>query len=116
MMPDDFPTLFEAGTALVGLLTLRAASALVDRLNNRDAKQEIYEDDDGRATPESMKAFSTTRPKIAIVSFSVIGLVISILLVLVTQRDTVVTLENLVLIAASWVSVLPQIFHSGLED
>lgn len=104
MMPDDFPTLFEAGTALVGLLTLRAASAVVDRLNNRDVKQEIYEDDDGRATPESMKAFSTTRPKIAIVLFSAIGLVISILLVLVTQRDSVVTLENLVLIAASWVS------------
>lgn len=104
MMPDDFPTLFEAGTALVGLLTLRAASAVVDRLNNRDVKQEIYEDDDGRATPESMKAFSTTRPKIAIVLFSATGLVISILLVLVTQRDSVVTLENLVLIAASWVS------------
>lgn len=104
MMPDDFPTLFEAGTALVGLLTLRAASAVVDRLNNRDVKQEIYEDDDGRATPESMKAFSTTRPKIAIVLFSAIGLVISIILVLVTQRDSVVTLENLVLIAASWVS------------
>lgn len=107
MMPDDFPTLFEAGTALVGILTLRAASAVVDRLSNRDVKQEIYEDDDGRATPESMKAFSTTRPKIAIVSFAAIGLVISILLVLVTQRDSVVALENLVLIAASWVSALP---------
>lgn len=107
MMPDDLPALFEAGTALVGILTLRAASAVVDRLSNRDVKQEIYEDDDGRATPESMKAFSTTRPKIAIVSFAAIGLVISILLVLVTQRDSVVALENLVLIAASWVSALP---------
>ncbi|KAK1830353.1 P-loop containing nucleoside triphosphate hydrolase protein [Podospora conica] len=107
-MPDGFPTSFEAGTALVGFLTLRAASAVVDRVNNRDVKQEIYEDDDGRATPESMKAFSTTRPKIAILLFAAAGLAISILLVLVTQRDTAVTLENLVLIAASWGALLFQ--------
>ena len=101
------PALFEAGTALIGLLTLRAGSAVVDRLKNRDVKQDIYEDEDGRATPESMKAFSTKRPKIAIISFAAIGLAISILLVLVTQRDSDVTLENLVLITASWVSALP---------
>ncbi|KAK0746383.1 P-loop containing nucleoside triphosphate hydrolase protein [Schizothecium vesticola] len=107
-MPDDFPTLFEAGTALVGILTLPAVSAVVERLNHRDVKLDIYEDDDGRATPESMKAFSTTRPKIAILLFAAIGLVISILLVLVTQRDSAVTLENLALIAASWGSLLFQ--------
>jgi hypothetical protein len=105
-MRDGLLELFGAGTALIGFLTFPAVSAAAKRLRNRDVKQDIYEDEDGRATPESMGAFSSTRPKVAILTFSATGLAISVFLILTTPRGPEVTLENLILIAASWVSGL----------
>ena len=114
MRNDTLLAMFGPGTALIGIFTLHAVSAVGRQLKNRNINQEIYEDDDGRATPESMKAFSAARSKVAILSFAATGLAISLLLVLMTQRGPDVTLENLVLIAGSWVS--DSYLTKGLKD
>lgn len=105
MMRYDFLlALFGAGVAIIGLFSLPALSAGARRLRRKDAKQEIYGDADGVATPESMKAFSSTLPKSCILLFAIAGLGLSIVLTLLMLHDAQVRLENLILIAASWVS------------
>lgn len=67
-----------AGLAVVGLSGLPGLFAILAQIRNRTPKDNFYEDIDGKATPESIAAFSNTRPKVAILTLSVLGLGLSV--------------------------------------
>ncbi|ORY70217.1 P-loop containing nucleoside triphosphate hydrolase protein [Pseudomassariella vexata] len=79
---SDTTMLAIAVTALVaiGLFSLPSLQHLTSQLRRRDTKPEVYEDDDGKATPEAVAAFSTKVPKAFVILFSIIGLCVSITL------------------------------------
>ena len=104
MSYDSLLALFGTGVATIGIFSLPAVSKFTTRLVRPDAKQDIYEDEDGKATPESMGAFSVKVPKALILLFAATGLPISIALLLLTLHDPAITPESLVLIVAAWVS------------
>ncbi|KAK0632070.1 hypothetical protein B0T14DRAFT_20538 [Immersiella caudata] len=105
---DSLLALFGTGVAIVGLCSLPAVSSITTRLTRPEPKAEIYEDEDGRASPESMRAFSTKVPKALILLFAAAGLPISVALLFLTLHDPVITLESLVLIVAAWGALLFQ--------
>ncbi len=92
------------GLAAVGLCSLPAVSSFIVQLRKRDPKQDTYEDEDGKSTPEAVKAFSAKPSKAAITLFASIGcglsLAVSVLGTL-RLRDGK-CLENW-LCAAAWV-------------
>lgn len=59
-----------AGLALIGLASSPAGFYLARQLTTREPKQDSYEDADGKATPESFKAYSAKWPKAFIVAFA----------------------------------------------
>ncbi|KAK4129639.1 P-loop containing nucleoside triphosphate hydrolase protein [Parathielavia appendiculata] len=69
-----------AGTALIALCSAPALSSIVTRLSKRDAKQDTYEDGDGKATLESIKAYSAKLPKSLALTSAAAGLAMSIAL------------------------------------
>ncbi|KAK4042218.1 P-loop containing nucleoside triphosphate hydrolase protein [Parachaetomium inaequale] len=82
-MLDDANSMLKAvgtGIALIALCSAPALSSTVARLNRRDARQDSYEDGDGKALPESLKAYSAKLPKSLIVASGGAGLAISIAL------------------------------------
>ncbi|OTB05135.1 hypothetical protein M426DRAFT_57371 [Hypoxylon sp. CI-4A] len=68
----------------LGVATVLSASAVLNlfKLRSRGSKfpAKIYEDEDGKSTPEAVEAFSNTIPKIAVLVFSLVGLGLSIAL------------------------------------
>jgi hypothetical protein len=93
-----------AGLGLVGLLSLPAVANTVIQLRARESKSEIYEDEDGKSTPESVKAYSAKLPKAFIIFFSVVGLGLSIAVAVVATlgETTGLFLENW-LAVGTWV-------------
>lgn len=75
-----------AGIALIGLCSVPAADSIVTRLNRRDAKQDTYEDGDGKATPESVKAYSAKLPKSLTLISAAAGLAVSVALLVISPR------------------------------
>ncbi|KAM0353461.1 hypothetical protein ACHAPU_001471 [Fusarium lateritium] len=67
-----------AGLAVVALATTPALVTAITQLRKRTAKDNFYEDIDGKSTPESIAAFSNRLPKILILALSTIGLGTSI--------------------------------------
>lgn len=76
-----------AGLGLVGLGSVPAAHALIHRVfAKKQARDEIYQDADGKSTPEAQAKFSNTLPKFLVIFFASIGLAGSLAVgVLVTQ-------------------------------
>ncbi|KAI1384101.1 putative ATP-binding cassette transporter protein [Hypoxylon trugodes] len=76
------------GLGAVAILTVPAALNL-GRLRSRGSKYAtgIYEDKDGKSTPEAVKAFSAKIPKAAILILSLIGLGLSIALAVNSTLD-----------------------------
>lgn len=96
-----------ASVGLVALFTIPAVTKLVLQLRSRDAKpSEIYEDKDGKSTPEAVKAFSAKVPKAFILLLSLVGLGLSIALAVLSTLDPEkdLYLENWLSVAA-WVSL-----------
>jgi hypothetical protein len=95
-----------AGLAVVALATTPALVTAVTQLRKRTAKDNFYEDIDGKSTPESIAAFSNRLPKIFILALSAIGLgtsiAISVLSSLNPHTDALL-LKNW-LITGTWVS------------
>lgn len=60
------------GLGLIGLVSISAIVSLALQLATSELRQDTYEDEDGKATPESIKAYSAKLPKTLIVIFSVI--------------------------------------------
>ncbi|KAK3336001.1 P-loop containing nucleoside triphosphate hydrolase protein [Cercophora scortea] len=109
-MVRDVYTLAAVGTglAVIGLSTLPAVSGLVKLFTSkRDTKQHIYEDEDGKATPESMKVFSTKRSKVVIFVLAAAGCGISIARLLLSTHGEKVWLD-IFLSSAAWVTLLFQ--------
>lgn len=58
---------------LIGLASLPALSTFILQFTTREPKQDTYEDEDGKATPESLKAYSAKASKLFIVIFATLG-------------------------------------------
>lgn len=66
------------GLGLIGLVSIPAITNLALQLTTREPRQDTYEDEDGKATPESIKAYSAKLPKTLIVVSAVIASATSI--------------------------------------
>ncbi|KAK4183219.1 92fa4e65-f2b9-41ea-8f4e-0e0d5e2b8a44 [Podospora australis] len=109
-MVSDGSLLVAVGTglALIGLGTLPAAYGISSRLQHRrDANQDTYEDADGKATSESVKAFSSKIPKALILAFAAAGLGVSIAISLLSTHRDGLFLEDW-LTTAAWGALLFQ--------
>lgn len=85
MVSDNWLTLATsaAGLGITGLLSAPGGVHLIRRrLPKRE--NEVYEDKDGKSTPEAVKAFSTKVPKAIILILAVAGLGLSITLAALT--------------------------------
>lgn len=89
-----------AGVGLIGLLSAPAVVSLAAQLRNRESQPEIYEDEDGKSTPEAVKAYSAKIPKFFILLFSVTGLGLSIALAVLSTLG-----ESYGLFLQNWFSV-----------
>jgi hypothetical protein len=74
-----------AGLAISGLTTLPAVVALVTRSREARQKDEIYRDEDGEATPESVAAFSTKWRRTFVLLWAGAGLSCQIALVVIAE-------------------------------
>ncbi|KAG5787418.1 hypothetical protein H9Q69_013513 [Fusarium xylarioides] len=95
------------GTGLVALATTPALATVVTQIRKRTARDNFYEDADGKSTPESLAAFSNRLPKVFILALSAFGLGTSIAisaLYSLSQSDSLL-LKNW-LIAAAWALIL----------
>lgn len=72
------------GLGLVGLVSIPAIINLAIQLTTREPKQDTYEDEDGKATPESIKAYTAKLPKTLIAIFAVITSATSIVTAVLT--------------------------------
>lgn len=73
MHHDSMTIAVAACLAIVGLSSLPAISTFIVQLTTREPKQDTYEDEDGKATPESMTAYSAKVSKTFIVLFATLG-------------------------------------------
>ncbi|RKL01801.1 ATP-dependent bile acid permease [Fusarium oxysporum] len=95
------------GLVVVALATTPALATAVTQLRKRTARDNFYEDADGKSTPESLAAFSNRLPKVFILALSAVGLGTSIaisVLQSLSQSDSLL-LKNW-LIAGAWALIL----------
>lgn len=62
-----------AGLAVVAVCSVPAVTGLVSQLRSPSAKDNFYEDKDGKSTPETIAAFSNRWPKTLVVLFAAAG-------------------------------------------
>ena len=81
-MPDKMLSLATSalGLSAIGLLSLPGILSLVAQLHGRQAQSDVYEDKDGKSTPEATKAFTNKIPRIVVLVLSVLGLGLSVTL------------------------------------
>jgi hypothetical protein len=101
----DESTLVAVGTglAVIGLCTYPSLTGIISQLRRRDKKHEVYEDDDGKATPETAKAYSAKVSKTFVLLFAAIGFGVSIAHAILSKDVEHLFLENWLGVAA-WVS------------
>lgn len=92
--------------AVAAVATLPGAFGIIAQTRNRTPRDNFYEDKDGKATPESMAAFSNRRPKAFIIGLAIVGLGTSIAVSALSMSDSHSDNPNLVnwLITVAWVS------------
>lgn len=91
------------GVAVIGLCSAPAAASLVLQLTSKEKHDDgLYEDADGKATPESMKAFSAKPAKVLVLLFAAIGTALSIVLPVCSARGQSFVIEDWMSMAA-WV-------------
>lgn len=96
------------GVAIIGFCSLPAASSLVLNLTKKEKKDDgIYEDGDGKATPESVKAFSNFWPKTLIFLCALAGVPLSLAIPLVSLGVVRAPVQDW-LSAAAWIVILFQ--------
>ncbi|RYP62981.1 hypothetical protein DL770_009486 [Monosporascus sp. CRB-9-2] len=81
-MADGTVTLATSAVGLgaIGLLTIPTIASFRAQVCRRHVQSEVYEDKDGKSTPEAVKAFATKVPRGAILILNVIGLGLSVTL------------------------------------
>jgi hypothetical protein len=83
---DSMLTTFATGVGLIGLCSAPALSSTVKRFTRRqERKQDVYEDEDGSATPESMAAYSAKIPKALVLTSAGVGLAVSTTLLVISS-------------------------------
>ncbi|KAL1849599.1 hypothetical protein VTK73DRAFT_9851 [Phialemonium thermophilum] len=108
MRNDSTLQIVGTGLAIVAVCSVPSVTSLVLQLRKRERNtDEIYEDEDGKATPESMKAYSAKLPKALILLFALVGTGLSIAIGLVSTSDEGLALENW-LTLAGWAALLCQ--------
>ncbi|OIW25895.1 P-loop containing nucleoside triphosphate hydrolase protein [Coniochaeta ligniaria NRRL 30616] len=96
------------GVAVIGLCSVPAAASLVLQLTRKEKNDNrIYEDADGKATPESAKAFSAKPAKALVLLFAAVGTALSIVLPVCSVRGQSLVPEDWMSLAA-WVALLFQ--------
>lgn len=70
MPHDPMVVAVATGLGIILLVSIPAVFTFISQLTTRQPKQDAYEDKDGRATPESVAAYSAKLPKILIVLFA----------------------------------------------
>ncbi|CAN8100892.1 unnamed protein product [Discula destructiva] len=70
MQDESLKVAVATGLGIVGLVSVPATFSLALRLTTREPKQHSYEDEDGKATSESLNAFSAKWPKSLILLFA----------------------------------------------
>lgn len=88
MQGDYLGAAVVAGLAIIGLASSPAGFYLARQLTTREPKQDSYEDEDGKATPESFKAYSAKWPKTLIVIFASLATGASIATAIVSTLST----------------------------
>ncbi|KAF7558292.1 hypothetical protein G7046_g5857 [Stylonectria norvegica] len=105
-----FP-LTAAGLGIVSLSALPALIAILKQVRNRTPKDNFYEDEDGKSTPEAIAAFSNRVIKIVILGLSLVGVGTSIAITVLhtLQHTQDGSLLEKLLSTASWGLIL---FHA----
>ncbi|AEO70139.1 uncharacterized protein THITE_45545 [Thermothielavioides terrestris NRRL 8126] len=88
------------GIAFIGLCSVPALGTVATRLGKRDARQDAYEDADGKASPESLKAYSAALPKSVVLASGAAGLGVSIVLLVISPHAEGLLVDSLS--TASW--------------
>lgn len=103
---DSMLTTLATGVGLIGLCSAPALSSAVKRFTRRqERKQDVYEDEDGSASPESMVAYSAKIPKALALTSAGVGLAVSTTLLVISSS----THDELVLSGlgiGAWVSLI----------
>lgn len=103
MRSDSLFPIVTTGLVVLALCTIPAFTSLVLQLSNGEKKSdELYEDGDGKATAESMKAFSAKVPKAFILLFASVGTGLSLAVGILSTQDEDLGIENWLGVAA-WV-------------
>lgn len=93
-----------AGLVIIILLSLLGALSLCSQLCGRKAQTEIYEDKDGKSTPEASKAFTTNIPRAILLILSIVGLGLSVALaVLATLKQGSAFVPDIWITVGAWV-------------
>lgn len=100
-----------AGLAAIGLISVPALSTFITQLTTREPKPETYEDKDGRATPESVEAYSAKWPKTFVVLFAFLATGSSIATAILTTIHT----ETVDLFLENWLSAAASVSQSPLS-
>lgn len=100
---DSMLATVATGLTVIALCSIPSATSFVLQLSKKEKKtNEIYEDRDGKATAESMKAFSARVPKALILLFASVGTGLSVALGILSTSDEKLALENWLSVGA-WV-------------
>ncbi|KAL2165366.1 hypothetical protein VTH06DRAFT_664 [Thermothelomyces fergusii] len=105
---DSMLKVLGAGFAIIGLCSVPALGSTVARLRKRDAQQDTYEDGDGKASPESLRAYSARLPKALAVVSAGVGLAVSIVLLVLSAAHARGQVLTSSLDIASWALLLFQ--------
>ena len=104
-MPQNDSILLVVGTgvAVIGLCSLPAATGLLLQLRTKEKNDNrIYEDADGKATPESVKAFTAWPAKALVILFAAVGTALSVVMPICSVRGQSFIAEDWMSMAA-WV-------------
>ncbi|KAF4340544.1 ATP-dependent bile acid permease [Fusarium beomiforme] len=108
-VPNDIEVILTGtGLAVVALATTPALVTAITQLRKRTARDNFYEDADGKSTPESLAAFSNRLPKVFILALSAIGLGTSIAISVLSSLNSLsgsLLLRNW-LITGAWALIL----------
>jgi hypothetical protein len=101
--PKSMLAVVATGVAIIGFCSIPAASSLVLNLTKKEKKDDgIYEDGDGKATPESVKAFSNFWPKTLIFLCALAGVPLSLVIPIISTGVVRAPVEDWTS-AAAWV-------------
>lgn len=105
-MPDEPLRIAVAtGLVIIGLVSVPAVLSLGLQLTKREPKQDTYEDEDGKATPESLQAYSAKWPKTFILLFALLSSGTSTANAILTSLHT----ENNGLFLENWLSTVASV-------